>query len=487
MCHFNSFLVIFADILQKMLNKVLSQTPVFERIKDFLTTNPSYKAYVVGGFVRDMLLSEKSKDIDIVVVSDKRQTEKLGITFAKQLASFLNIDKVAYFENFGTANFIYDGTEIEIVGARKESYERGSRKPIVEDGTMEDDLKRRDFTINAMAVSLCPTDYGTLIDMFQGLKDLNDGLIQTPLDPDITFSDDPLRMMRAIRFASRFQSKIDVVTYDAIKKNVNRLDIISNERIIDEVNKILLTKKPSFGFLKLQDTGLLRKFLPELAALDEDVKGHKNNFLHTLQVVDQVRELTSDIVVLWAALLHDIGKAVTKKYGEHGWTFHDHEGVGAKMVEKILTRLKMPLNEWGPKIVLITKLHGRLKVLTDENITVTDAACRRIAFEAGEFLEDLLLFVKCDITTGNLAKKRRYQDNYDLLQQRILKIAEQDNIRNFKVPIDGNEIMETFNLKPCKTISLIKEDIKNAILDGKIPNDVEVARAYMMEIAPQYL
>lgn len=475
-----------------MLSKVLSQTPVFEKIKDFLSKNPKYRAYVVGGFVRDLLLAEQSKDIDIVVVSDTKTVEKLGTVFTEELTKFLNISNVVYFKNYGTANFHYDNIEIEIVGARRESYDRGSRKPIVEDGTLADDLKRRDFTFNAMAISLNPDDFGTLIDHFQGVKDLNNGIVQTPLDPDITFSDDPLRMLRAIRFASRFQSQIDIITYDAIKKNVNRLDIISPERIIEEVNKILLSKKPSHGFSKLQDTGLLKKFLPEVSALDENVKGHKNNFLHTIQVVDQVREVTDNIIILWSALLHDIGKAVTKRYGDNGWTFHDHEGVGSKMIDPILQRLKMPFHEWGPEIKSITKLHGRLKALTDENVGVTDSACRRIAFESGPFLDDLLLFVKCDITTSNLTKKKKYQDNYDLLQQRIVQIAEIDNIRNFKVPIDGNEIMKTFNIKQSdgakelKKISFIKEDIKNAILDGQIPNEIEAARKFMMSIASKY-
>lgn len=474
-----------------MFEKVLLETRLFALIRNFLKLHPEYKAYVVGGYVRDMLLQQKNKDIDIVVVSPQKGADKIGIVFAKKLATFLGVDSVSYFENFGTAAFkffdIPEDIEVEIVGARKESYDRGSRKPLVEDGTLDDDLSRRDFTFNAMAVSLNPEDFGTLIDKFNGMRDLQDGIIRTPLDPNITFSDDPLRMLRAIRFASRFQCQIEGHTYKAIKDNVDRLDIISPERIVQEMNKILLSKKPSYGLSKLQDTGLLKKFLPELSALDLDAKGHKNNFIHTIQVVDQTREVTNDIVVMWAALLHDIGKARTRKQTEHGWSFHDHENVGAKMVMSIFQRLKLPINEWSPKVVAITKLHGRLKVLTDANISTTEAACRRIAFEAGEFLDDLLLFVKCDITTKFEEKRIRFHKAYDLLQKRILEIAEKDNMRNFTVPITGEEIMSHYNLPPSKPVGQIKEDIKNAILDGVIPNDVEAAREYMYKIADKYL
>lgn len=465
--------------------RILKEQDFFKKVYEFLQTEKRWKVYVVGGFVRDLLLQEENKDIDLVVVGVNNANS--GIDFAKELAKFLKVNSVNYFENFGTANFLFDGTEIEVVGARKESYERGSRKPIVEDGSLYDDLSRRDFTFNAMAISLNVENFGTLIDEFSGIADLNNGIVRTPLNPDITFSDDPLRMLRAIRFATRFDFKIEDNTYKALSRNVDRLNIISSERIVIELNKILLSKKPSIGLSKLQDTGLLKKFLPELSNLDITETGHKNNFLHTIQVVDQTREVSSDIVVLWAAMLHDIGKAKTRHKGEFGWSFHDHENVGAKMLPAIFQRLKLPINEWSPKITLITKLHGRLKVLTDPNVAVTDAACRRIAFEAGEFLDDLLLFVKCDITTKSEEKKKRFWKDYDALKLRILEIAEKDSLRNFQPPITGEEIMATFDLKPSKAVGQIKDSIREAILDGIIQNDVEEARKYMFSIAKQFI
>jgi poly(A) polymerase len=463
----------------------------FSKVRDFLQVEKRWNVYVVGGFVRDLILQEENKDIDLVVTGVDRIND--GIGFAQELAKFLNVKSVTVFENFGTANFVYNDTEIEIVGARKESYERGSRKPIVEDGTLLDDLSRRDFTFNAMAISLNVDNFGELIDIFRGLRDLNDGVIKTPLSADITFSDDPLRMLRAIRFSARFGFEIEQYTYDSIKNNAERLKIISNERIVQEVNKILLSKNPSLGIQKLHQVKLLNKFLPELAALDiveeRNKVLHKNNFLHTAQVVQQTRAVSSDIIVLWAALLHDIGKHRTKRF-DTGWTFHNHEEVGAKMLQGILTRLKMPVNEWMPKIFCIVKYHGKVKELAlDEksDTQISDSAIRRLVVETGEHLEDLLKFAKCDTTTKHEEKRNRYLSNYARLEIRIAEVAEKDNLRNFKNPITGEEIMETFNLKPSKAVGQIKDAVKDAIMDGIIPNEVESARQYMLKIASNFV
>lgn len=469
-------------------DQLLKRDPFFEKMLEFVNlTDEIRNVHVVGGYVRDFLLQEKSKDIDLVVVGS-------GLKFAKELANFLKVENVNYFENFGTANFIYEGTEIEIVGARKESYERGSRKPIVEDGTLDDDISRRDFTINAMAISLGAHNFGEFVDKFNGINDLNQGLIRTPLNPDITFSDDPLRMLRAIRFACRFGFKIVDQTYQAIKTNASRLSIISQERIVQEMNKILLSKTPSVGLIKLQDTGLLKLFLPELSALDvvevRDGMGHKNNFFHTVQVVDQTRAMTDDIVTLWAAVLHDLGKARTKKFSEYGWTFHDHENVGAKMAVNIMTRLKLPIQDWAAKIDVIVRYHGQIKALAlDENadVQISDAAIRRLVVITDLYLDDLLLFSKCDITTKSAEKRQRYLDNYERLEKRIHEVAQKDHLRNFTVPVSGDEIMQTFNLKPSKPVGQIKEAIKNAILDGVIPNQHDAAREYMFKVAKEYL
>jgi len=467
-------------------NLLENQHSIFNEVRKF-TQIRNYEVYVVGGFVRDLLLKEQSKDIDLVVVGS-------GIEFAKDLASHLNINKVNYFKNFGTANFIFNDLEIEIVGARKENYERGSRKPIVEEGTLYDDLSRRDFTINAMAISLNHNSFGNLIDNFNGLYDLKNGIIQTPLNPEITFSDDPLRQLRAIRFSTKFNFNIDSNTYFSIKKYANRLNIVSNERIIQELNKILLFKNPQEGLYKLQDTGLLKIFLSELSDLDDvkkiNDKSHKNNFLHTITVVNQTRQLTDSLPVLWAALLHDIGKFKTREFKNGGWTFHNHEEVGAKMATTIMQRLKLPIQEWGNKIITIIRYHGKVKELAlDEtsNIKISDSAIRRLMYEVGEHLDDLLLFAKCDITTKNKEKREKYLNQYAHLEKRIIEIDEKDKIRNFVMPITGEEIMKTFNLTPSKPVGLIKDAIKNAILDGIIKNDQEEARNYMFECAKNIL
>lgn len=470
---------------------ILKKHPFFSKVNEFLQTEKRWQVFVVGGYVRDFILQQENKDIDLVVVGVNHTNS--GIEFAKELANFLNVKTVNYFENFGTASFIFDGIEIETVGARKESYERGSRKPIVEDGSLLDDLSRRDFTFNAMAISLNNDNFGELIDMFKGLKDLNDGIVKTPLSANITFSDDPLRMLRAIRFSTRFGFDIEDNTYTAIKENADRLKIISQERIVQELNKILLSKNPSIGIQKLHQTKLLQKFLPELSDLDrvDEINKirHKNNFLHTAQVVQQTREVSSDIVVLWAALLHDIGKHKTKRF-DKGWTFHNHEEVGAKMLQSIMTRLKLPVNEWMPKIFSIVRYHGKVKELAmDEtsDVQISDSAIRRLVVETGEHLEDLLKFAKCDMTTKSEEKRNRYLKNYALLEQRIAEVAEKDNLRNFKTPITGEEIMSTFNLQPSKPVGQIKDAIKDAILDGIIPNEIEAARKYMFSISNNFI
>lgn len=485
----------------KMLETIeerLKKVPVFIKISEFIEddnvrrkqntdTNFKWTVYVVGGYVRDFFLQEESKDIDLVVIGS-------GLEFAKEFASYLNIDKVNYFENFGTANFIYESTEIEIVGARKESYDRKSRKPIVENGTLFDDLSRRDIRFNAMAISLNPDSFGQLIDPYKGIQDLNKGIISTPLNPDITFGDDPLRILRCIRFFTRFGFEIEKYTYEAIVNNVNRLDIISKERIVQEMNKILLSKKPSIGLKMLHETGLLKKFLPELSLLDDvkeiEGKRHKNNFYHTIEVVDQTRKLTNNIIILWAALIHDIGKYKAREFKEGKWTFHGHEEIGARMVAPIMNKLKLPIQEWGNKITTIVRYHGKLKELaTDEtsDVKISDSAIRRLIFDTEEHLDDLILFVKCDITTRNEEKRKKYLKLYALLEKRIKEVDEKDKIRNFKLPISGDEIMTTFNLTPSKPVGQIKEAIKNAILDGVISNDETEARAFMFKISKQYL
>ena len=457
------------------------ENKIFSIVSD-IVSDKDLPCFVIGGYVRDLLMKRESDDIDIVVLGS-------GIDLAKEVAERIGPGtRVNVFRNFGTAMLRYDNLEIEFVGARKESYRSDSRKPVVEDGTLEDDQKRRDFTINALALSLNRNSFGELIDPFNGLDDIERKIIRTPLEPDITYSDDPLRMMRAIRFATQLDFRIEEQSLKSIARNRERISIISQERITDELNKIMAVPQPSSGFRLLDKTGLLPLLMHEVAAMkgveEKEGKGHKDNFHHSLKVLDNLSARSDNIWLRWAALLHDIGKPLTKKYSEeHGWTFHGHDFTGSKIIPGFFNRLRLPMGlpmKYVQKLVL---LHLRPIVLAQEE--VTDSAVRRLLFEAGDDIDDLMDLCESDITSKNDEKVRRYLNNFKLVRQKLIEIEEKDRIRNFQPPVDGEFIMKTFGLPPCREVGIIKDSIKDAILDGVIGNNFEEAYTLMLAKAAE--
>ena len=438
------------------------------------------ECYVVGGYVRDIFLERPTNDIDVVVVGS-------GVQVASELKQMLGRKAhLSVFRNFGTAQVKWRDTEVEFVGARRESYNRNSRKPIVEDGTLEDDQNRRDFTINAMAVCLNANRFGELVDPFYGIEDLEDGIIRTPLDPDITFSDDPLRMMRCIRFATQLNFMIDDETFEALERNADRIKIVSGERIKDELNKIMMTSTPSRGFVDLQRCGLLNLIMPELAALDiietKNNRAHKNNFYHTLEVLDNVCKRSDNLWLRWAALLHDIGKTKSKRWDNViGWTFHNHNFLGAKMVQPMFRRLALPLDAKMKYVEKLVDLHMRPIVIADE--IVTDSAVRRLLNDAGDDIDDLMILCEADITSKNEGRKKHFLENFRMVREKIADLKEKDYKRLLQPCIDGNEIMEMFNLKPCREVGELKKFLKDAVLDGKVVNEREPLMALLMEKA----
>lgn len=465
-------------LTQQECAEILSKG-VFPRITE-VADNLGLETYVIGGYVRDLFLERPSKDIDIVV---KGSGIELAEAFSKSIGHGAHI---AVYRRFGTAQVRWKGQEIEFVGARKESYSPDSRKPACEDGTIEDDQNRRDFTINALAICLNKDRLGELVDPFDGIYDLEDGIVRTPLDPDITFSDDPLRMMRCVRFATQLNFMIDEETFDALERNRERIKIISGERIITELNKIMATPTPSKGFVDLHRCGLLELIIPELAALDivetRNGRSHKNNFYHTLEVLDNVCRTSDNLWLRWAALFHDIGKPKSKRWEPAiGWTFHNHNFIGSKMIPSIFRRMKLPMDDRMKYVKKLVDLHMRPIVIADD--IVTDSAVRRLLFDAGDDIDDLMLLCEADITSKNEVRKKNFLQNFKLVRSKLVDIEEKDRIRNFQPPVDGEEIMRIFQLSPCREIGSLKSALKDAILDGKVPNEHEAALAFVLEKA----